>query len=250
MAPIFFQLGPFTLYSYGIMMAVAFGLSTWLAVRDARRLPAGAAVLAPEMVVDATCAALFGGIAGARLFYVALHAGEFAHAPLEIVAIWHGGLVWYGGFLGGALGGWLYTRSRRLPFLRAFDQLSPYVALGHALGRVGCFLNGCCYGAPSDAWCAVRFPNLPEPVWPTQLFEALGLFFLYRWLRWGQAHGALQRPGLTAGQYLLGYAALRFGLEFLRGDQTVAWEGMTLQQLVSVGLFAAGLLLARRRAGR
>src|SRR5262245_8700502 len=112
MAPILFQLGRFSVYSYGVMMAVAFGVSTWLAVRAAQRLPGVA--LAPDGVVDAACAALFGGIVGGRLFYVGLHAEEFARSPMEVIAIWHGGLVWYGGFLGGMAGGWGYTRSQRL----------------------------------------------------------------------------------------------------------------------------------------
>jgi len=246
MAPILLQLGPVTLYSYGVMMAVAFGASTWAAVSSARRLPAGVRVLTPDMVVDGACAALFGGILGGRLFYVFLHLEEFRAEPLEAVAIWHGGLVWYGGFLGGLAGGWFYARGKRLPFLRVLDQMCPSIALGHAFGRLGCFLNGCCYGAPSDAWCAVRFPALPEPVLPTQLFEAFGLVILFGVLRWGLSRGWLTKPGLAFGIYCVAYAALRFGLEFLRGDQTRFWIGLTLQQLISFGVLAVGLLLTAR----
>jgi phosphatidylglycerol:prolipoprotein diacylglycerol transferase len=247
MAPILVQLGPVTLYSYGVMMAVAFGVATWLAVRAARRLPPESRALSPDMVVDATCAALFGGIVGGRLFYVALHAGEFRRAPLEVFAIWHGGLVWYGGFLGGLLGGWLYVRGQRVPFLLALDQLTPFVALGHALGRLGCFLNGCCYGASSDAWCAVQFPGLPGPVLPTQLFEAAGLLVIYGALSYRMRRAGPARPGRMFIIYALAYGVLRFMLEFFRGDQTVFLAGMTLQQVISLALIAAGLVLLRRK---
>lgn len=239
MAPVLFHAGPLTLYSYGLMMALAFGLTTYLAVRASRRLPATVRVLAPDPVIDATCAALFGGIVGGRIFYVILHLGEFARSPLDVFAIWRGGLVWYGGFLGGLAGGWWYARLRRLPFVPVLDQMSPFVALGHGVGRVGCFLNGCCYGATSQAWCAVQFPGLPEPVLPTQLFEAAGLLMLYVVLR-SRLGPWLPIRGRLSGAYCLGYGLLRFGLEFLRGDQTPFFLGLTLQQLISIGMIAAG----------
>ena len=151
MHPIILTLGPLTLYSYGAMLVVAFLASTGLAGLAARRSPAVLAAISADQLVDFACWSLLGGVLGARLFYVALQWQAFLRAPWEIPAIWHGGLVWYGGFLGGTLAGWWYVRAKRLwsppgrvrgatagSFLRVMDQVIPFLALGHAIGRVGC----------------------------------------------------------------------------------------------------------------
>ena len=243
MHPILVRIGPVTLYTYGLMMMVAFAATTWLATRDARTRGLTQLGITPEQVIDGCCYVLLGGLIGGRLLYVALHWDEFAPAPAEVFAIWRGGLVWYGGFLGGIVVAWLYLRSKRLDVMRILDWFMPYVALGHALGRVGCFLNGCCYGRPTDAWCGVLFPGHDTRVLPTQLFEAAGLVFLYIALRRLQRTPLGAHRGGIVGAYLIGYALLRFVIEGLRGDQTVFWAGLTLQQLISLGLLVSGLLL-------
>ena len=244
MHPILFQLGPFTLYTYGAMLVAAFLVSTGLAARAAQRLPAGRAPITQQQVWDFSSLALFGGIIGGRLFYVLLHWDAFAQAPATVIAIWQGGLVWYGGFLGGVLAGWIYVRAHRLSWLPVLDHMIPFVALGHAIGRVGCFLNGCCYGKPTEAWCAVTFPGHSHAVWPTQLFEAGGLVVIFAVLRWARVRPWAARPGRLLGAYLISYAGLRFVIEGFRGDQTVFWAGLTLQQLLSFLLLATGLLLS------
>ena len=246
MHPILLKLGPVTLYSYGAMMACAFLLVTALSRRAARRLPAECVAIAPTQLIDFACAALLGGILGARLFFIALHWEDFARVPSEIPALWHGGLVWYGGFAGGVSGAWWYARATHLRFIRVMDQFIPFVALGHAVGRVGCFLNGCCYGLPTQGWCGVVFPNHTEPVLPTQVFEAVGLLLLYVGLRLLQRREVLRYPGWVFGAYLIGYGLLRVVMEFLRGDQTTWWMGLTLQQLISAGMMLMGSALLWR----
>ena len=246
MHPILLRVGPFTLYSYGAMLVVAFLTSTWLAGRAARQLPSKLRAINAEQLVDFFCVALLGGILGGRLLYVALHWAYFAQAPLELLAIWHGGLVWYGGFVGGFLGGWLYARRHRLVFLRVLDQGIPFLVLGHAMGRVGCFLNGCCYGKPTDAWCGVIFPGQTVALLPTQLFETVGLLILYVVLRRLQQPSLLRSPGRVFGVYLVSYGVLRFVLEWFRGDQVSSWMGLTLQQLISVVVSIVGLMLLLR----
>ena len=243
MHPVLFTIGPITLYTYGAMMVVAFLAATGLAVQDARTLPREWVAIAPEQLMDFACVSLLGGVIGGRLLYVGLQWDAFLRQPLEMPAVWHGGLVWYGGLFGGLLGGWLYVRRKRLAFLRVMDQFIPFGALGHAIGRVGCFLNGCCYGRPTDAWYGVTFPGHAHPVIPTQLIEAGALTVLYGLLRRMRRPRLLQYPGRVFGWYLVSYAVLRFLIEFLRGDQTALWAGLTLQQLVSGGVFAAGLYL-------
>ena len=245
MHPILLTCGPFTLYSYGAMLVVAFLVAIGLAGRAARRLPPALVAITAEQLVDFACLSLLGGMLGARLVYVLLQWNVFLRDPLEILALWHGGLVWYGGFLGGLVAGWLYARAKGLAFLRVMDQVIPFLALGHAIGRLGCFLNGCCFGKPTEAWCGVVFPGQGVRVYPTQLFESAGLLFLYIMLRRLQRPPILARPGSVFGCYLIGYAGLRFLIEFFRGDQAIWWAGLTLQQLISIGIFAigSGLLL-------
>jgi phosphatidylglycerol:prolipoprotein diacylglycerol transferase len=240
MHPILLKLGPFTLHTYGALLVIAFVTVTWLAVRSARRLPPALVAIEPDQLVDFTSLALLGGLVGSRLLYVVLEWEHFAQHPAAILAIWEGGLIWYGGFAGGLLAGWLYARAKRLDFIRVADQCIPFLALGHAIGRMGCFFNGCCYGKPTQGWCGVQFPEPAGPVLPTQLFESLGLFLLFGILRACQRPAILARPGRLFGGYLAGYGLLRFGIEFLRGDQSVWWAGLTLPQLVSLGLAAVG----------
>lgn len=246
MHPVLATFGPFTLYSYGAMLVVAFGVTTWLTGDAVRRLSVPERKISPEQIMDFACVALLGGIAGGRALYVLLNWDVFQRTPADIPAIWHGGLIWYGGFLGGLGAGWLYTRANRLVFLSVLDLFMPFVALGHALGRVGCFLNGCCYGKPTDSWCGVVFPGHPTAVFPTQLMEAIGLILLYAVLRAFQRPAVLRRPGRLFGGYLVGYGVLRFLVEFLRGDQALWWANFTLPQVMSIGLCVAGFTLALR----
>ena len=243
MYPVLLKLGPLTLYTYGLALVVAFTLVTWLAAKTAHGLPPQHVAVFPDQLVDFSGWSLLGGLVGARVFYVLLHWDWFVSSPQDILAIWHGGLVWYGGFLGGLVAGWLYLRAKRLVFLRVVDQFIPFVALGHAVGRIGCFLNGCCYGKPTSSWYGVVFPGQDIPVLPTQLVEALGLLFLYILLRTLQRPTLLRRPGWIFSCYLIAYGLLRFLMEFLRGDQTTCWLGLTLQQLISIGTFVVGLFL-------
>lgn len=261
MHPILLKVGPVTLYTYGAMLVLAFSLSTWLAGRILRQLPPELQRLTPGQVVDLSCLALLGGIVGARLFFVALHWQFFLDEPQYLLALWQGGLVWYGGFAGGVGTVWLYARRHRVSCRWVLDLFAPVLALGHAVGRVGCFLNGCCYGKITDAWCGVIMPGEPRPVFPTQLAESLGLLFLYSILRLLQpvlseprhAAGRVEgrpallaaRPGRLFGLYLCGYAVLRFVLEGYRGDQTVFWAGLTLQQIISIAMAMLGVTLFR-----
>ncbi len=259
MHPTVCQLGPFTLSSYGLMLSLGFLLSIWLASRACRardtsparidRLGAsraaeslGSAVpMDRTAVADWACWAVLGGILGGRVFYVVMNWADYASSPLEVFALWHGGLIWYGGFAGGFLASVLYWRRHCYPILRCADQVIPFVALGHAVGRIGCFLNGCCYGKPTSAWFGVRFPGHDLPVIPTQLFESAALVLLYLALRQLQRAKWLARPGTIFGAYLVAYAIIRWWLEYWRDQQVWLSTGLTLQQIISAVLFAIGI---------
>jgi phosphatidylglycerol:prolipoprotein diacylglycerol transferase len=193
--------------------------------------------------VDIAMLAMLAGVVVGRAFFVAQHWEIFARYPGEIPAIWHGGLIWYGGFVGGVAAGLGYVLWHRVPVWRALDQIAPYIALAHGIGRIGCFLTGCCYGRPTSAWFGVTFPGREEAVIPVQLVEAAFLFAGFWGLRRLQRSPRLPKPGQLFCAYLIGYGMLRFGLEFLRGDQAVSAGGLTLQQVISLGVLALGLAL-------
>jgi phosphatidylglycerol:prolipoprotein diacylglycerol transferase len=249
MHPTVCEVGPFTLSSYGLLMAVAFVTATWLSARVARELRDDVP-MTDAMVMDWACWAVIGGILGGRLLYIAQHWRIYLDEPWEVIALWHGGLIWYGGFFGGLAASAIYWRRHRVPVLRGVDQVIPFVALGHAIGRIGCFLNGCCLGVPSDAWWAVQFPGMPEPVVAIQLIEAAGLTALFVALRLLQRPSVLRRPGRLFGWYLIGYAILRWGVEQWRDMQPVVWQGWTLHQVISALLLLIGVWLVTSRDPR
>jgi len=244
MFPVLWEFGPVTLYTYGAMLAVAFLMSSSLAAATARRFPGVLGAIPADRIMSLCAVSALGGIVGARLLFVAEHWDVYRLTPEEIPAIWHGGLIWYGGFAGGLLAALGYLRWHRLPLLASCDQLIPFVALGHAIGRVGCLLNGCCYGQATTAWCGLEFPGFEHRLIPTQAFEAVGLLVLYFGLRQLQRPNLLARPGTVVGSYLVGYAALRFLLEFWRADQPFfGGTGFTQQQMLSLLLALLGLAL-------
>lgn len=241
MHPILFQFGPLTLYSYGLMIAVGFVVAVGLASRRARALG-----LPADRIQTLGFVALVSGIVGGRLAYVLLN-WEFYRSNLsEILRLDHGGLVFYGGLALGLLGGFLYMRRAGLPLLKTVDLMVPPLVLAHALGRIGCFLNGCCYGTFTDLPWGAAFPPELLHRHPTQLYESavLALFFL--------ALKILERKNPRPGTALLTYGFLyglwRFGIEFIRGDNPSVLWGLTVFQWVSIPLaVVCGILLSARR---
>jgi phosphatidylglycerol:prolipoprotein diacylglycerol transferase len=239
-----FQIGGFTIYWYGIFAAAGFLIGFWTASRRAPREG-----ISPEAITDLAPWIIAGTIIGARSYYVIYYwNSDFAGKPIwEIFMIRRSGLVFYGGFIGAALATILFTRAKKLPLWKVADIMAPSVALGHAFGRIGCLMTGCCFGRPSKLPWAVHFP---EDHWtqgvgvhPTQIYESLlnfllclSLLGLYRRKRF---------DGQIFAAYLIGYAMLRAFVEGFRGDYSVYYlRGMvTPAQLVSAGILVAGLIL-------
>ncbi|MCC7518448.1 MAG: prolipoprotein diacylglyceryl transferase [Verrucomicrobiae bacterium] len=249
MHPIFLQIGPLTIRWYGVCVALGFLAAFWLFRRRARPLGLGDDATTNLMLL------LFGaGLVGARVWYVARYwREEFAGNFREIFMVQHGGLVFLGGFFAAMATLWAWCRVKKLPLAPLADALAPGLALGQALGRLGCFMNGCCYGRPTDAPWAIA-PNAPSlaagiPRHPTQLYEAIGLFDLAAALLFMRR---VQRyPGQIAWSYALLYALLRFFVEFFRGDVPHdAFGRFTSAQVACVLLFAVAWAGSSRAAYR
>jgi len=231
--PTFLRIGDFEITSFGVLVALGALAGMFVFQRELRR--AGL----PGDAINAALAGVLGGLAGAKLIW----AIEFHRtAPFLDLLLSRGGLSWFGGLAGGLAAGLTTLRRYRVPLVRGLAAASPGLALGHAIGRVGCFLVGDDYGSPSTLPWAVAFPKgLPPtdvPVHPTQLYEAVPLviiaWLLVRWRR----HGV--PDAVVLSRYLVLAGATRFAIEFVRINAPVLGS-LTLAQLWSLGLIAAGL---------
>jgi len=218
MHPTAFNLGSLTVTWYGVMVATAFLVGLYLASRRARH-----SEIAAQQVADLGPWLILGAIAGARAMYVVMFWHEdFAGKPIwEIFMIRHGGLVFYGGLFGAVFATWLFILIKKLATWKMADVLAPSIPLGYAIGRIGCLLNGCCYGRPTDVPWAIRFPaelhpTQGVPVHPTQIYDSLCGIGLYMLLAWLFQHRKFD--GHVFGVFLVGYAMCRSLVECFRGD--------------------------------
>jgi phosphatidylglycerol:prolipoprotein diacylglycerol transferase len=245
--PILFHLGSFPVHSYGVMMALAFVFGLWTATLRGRREK-----ISGETIADVALWIMIGTILGARTVYVVTYWNdEFAGQPIsEIFMIQHGGLVFYGGLIGAIVAGAIYLRWKKLPLWKIADVFAPSIALGSVFGRIGCLLNGCCYGRACDLPWAISFPpgnplgSPTTPVHPTEIYDALLNLVLYVFLAW--LFRRKKFDGQVFATYLICYAITRSFVEYFRGDYNDAHHhfGLTPAQLVSAPIFFAGLALA------
>lgn len=234
--PVLIRLGGFEIHTYGVLVAAGFLCGLWLAQWRARR-----AGLPVEIVGQLGLWILVSAMVGAKLFYVVFFWPEFieswrAHGPGALRA----GFVFYGGFIGATVTVLVYLRRRELPAWRLADVFAPALPLGHALGRLGCFFEGCCYGKSCALPWAVRLPGHEVAVHPTPLYESAGnLLLMAGLLVWERGP---RRVGELWWGYVLGYAVLRFAVEFFRGDYSRRyWGGLTLGHWIAAVLAVAAV---------
>lgn len=242
------------IYGFGLMVVLAFYAAVVLAMRRSRREG-----LDPDLVLDLALWMLAGGLIGARLFYVLEYWGERIHSFAEVFQIWQGGIVYYGGVAGGFAALLAFWAVRRFPLWATLDALAPAVALGSGLGRIGCFLNGCCYGDVSSlpalavrfprgspAWLSERARGLigPEalsslPLHPTQLYAAVDGLVLFLLLT--AFYPLRRRDGEVFALLMVTYPLTRFLVERLRDDEAAFVLGLTVSQSISLLVFVGGL---------
>jgi phosphatidylglycerol---prolipoprotein diacylglyceryl transferase len=248
--PIF---GGIKVFGYGTMLFLAFLGSMNLAAWRARREK-----LDPEVIYDLALWVFMGGLIGARVFYVIQYWGDKVRTVADIFKIWEGGIVLYGSIMGGTAAFFLYRMLRPFPLRPFLDIVAPSLALGVALGRLGCFLNGCCYGDRCNLPWSVSFPR-PSPPWadqvtdglitretlwslpvhPTQLYSTIDGLILLLLL---SAYYPLRRcDGEVMALLMVTYPITRALIEYLRNDEGVYFLGMTISQNISALLFMAGL---------
>ncbi|MBX7245061.1 MAG: prolipoprotein diacylglyceryl transferase [Candidatus Sumerlaeaceae bacterium] len=271
MRPILFTLWGFPIPSYGVLTAIGILAATLMAALLARR-----ARVSLDFVPDFVFWVVLAGFVGARLTYLLLNPQEFRSDPIGSLFSGGGG-VFLGGLAGGILAGWWISRRWKVSVWLAADLFAPAVALGHAFGRIGCYLSGCCYGCLAKGIPAlgVRYPRIDGadgnpigawaymdhlnrglmdatshhsmPVYPIQLIEAflnagLCAALVMYWKR-------RRFDGQVAALYLSGYAILRFLTELFRGDdERGIFAGLSLSQWLSIAAFVAGLAILKRKS--
>lgn len=256
--PLEFHVGPIPITGFGVTMALAFLIGAWIVDRELRRNG-----FAPDFASDIVFGALIGGIVGAKLWYVALH------GPQALFA--RDGLVFYGGFVGGALGVILNTWRRGVPIRWAMHLVAPALAAAYAMGRVGCFVVGDDYGRPTTLPWAVAFPEgappstagmmsrvfgtVPPPgsnpdtllaVHPTQLYEVALILVVFAVLwRWRLKP---RGTGWLFGAYLVFAGLERFAVEFFRAKDDRFLAGLTVAQATSMAIIVVGIVIWQRLA--
>ena len=237
MHPIICKIGPVTIYSFGLMLAAAVLVCSYLLGKEAALKG-----IAKDLIHDFVFLIVFSGLVGARIFYILLNLDFFKQNPKEIMMIQNGGLAWQGGLLAAALTGIVFIRRKGLPILKFADLAAPYIALGQAIGRVGCFLNGCCYGKP--VWWGVYFPVYGERLHPTQLYDSFGLLIIFLILR--KIERSIHVPGKVFSFYLMLASFQRFIIEFWRADHQFSFFGLSEFQVGSIVIFSIGMILFSR----
>ena len=253
MHPEIAQWGFIHVRSYGLMLAVAFLMGTWLGMRESKRLG-----LDEDKVVNVILIVLVSSVLGARVLYVMEHVQEFRREWGSVIALWQGGLTLYGGIVAGTAAGLMAARRFGLPMWTVADALTPSLALGTAIGRIGCFLNGCCYGRPTtlpwgvvfppDSYAGLEFGN--AAVHPSQLYLAAAGFALFL-VTWA-LRGRLGVTGTLFWLFIVLFALARIPIDFTRVYEPEATLlrfgtiGITESQLTSLAFALFGLLMIVR----
>jgi len=238
--PEVFHFGPLHLYSFGF--CVAFGVLVCLGLMSRSAMKAG--MPSSEFVFDMVFITVIAGFLGARVFYILENLSWYLKSPLRMLAIWEGGLIFYGGVWVSFAALVFYLRRRHFSVWDALDFLAPYIALAHAFGRVGCFLNGCCLGKYCNLPWVVIFPGETIARHPAQLYEAGLNVLLFTFLvkKYDRKHF----PGQIAILYFSGYSVIRFFIETVREGTPILF-GLTHNQISSVLLLAAAIFLYSNR---
>lgn len=248
MHPILFELGPITIYSYGVLLAAAYLLGLWMAARRARR-----AGLDPNQVLDLGIWVIIAALIGAKALLFIVNFEQFTSSWSEFTTLLRSGGVFYGGLVAAVVVCVYQLRKHRLPLWTSADLFAPGIALGYMVGRLGCLLAGCCFGRPTDVPWAITFTDpmanlnvgtpLNVPLHPTQLYEsAAGLIIL------GVLLAAERRSRAFAGRtfwlFVLLYSVSRFIIEFYRGDERgMPFDALSTSQLISLLLFPLSLFM-------
>ena len=248
MFPDLFSIGPIQIKSYGLALAISFFLGVWLAIKRGEKNG-----IKSQSMIDLCFIILVSAIVGSRLFYVVYHTEEFAGHWLDAInpfqssgEIGIAGLSMMGGVVLAIIGAMIYFIAKRISPWPLLDAMAPSFFLGLGITRIGCFLNGCCYGLPTDCWCGVHFPFHHDMLWPTQLFSAAAGFIMLGLLLFFERKRTFY--GFTFWLALMFYSVWRFIIDFIRYYEdsmiifTIGAINITRNQFLTICLFIIAIL--------
>lgn len=242
MYPVLLQFGNFELRSYGVIVALSFVIGLWLSSKEAERKG-----LEPTLIQDFAIYALFGGIVGARIYFVLFSEPVYyLKNPWDILAVWHGGIGVIGSLIGGSLVAIWYCRKKNISFLKFGDILVPGIALGQTVGQFACLLNGDSYGKLTDLPWAITYTDprslapLNIPLHPIEIYEMVAYFavFLLVW----KTRNKYQADGITFFTYFAAYGIARFLVEFFRGNPAIFAWGIPAAQVFGIAAIWSSLV--------
>lgn len=244
MYPVLFQLGSFTVFTYGLFVALGF-----ISLMSVTRYYFKALSISQNEVNNIFLVGFFSALIGARLMYISLNWGAFKTNVPDIFKVWNGGLVFFGGFVFTVPVVVIYLKLKNMDIWQTADILSPGLALGHAFGRIGCFFAGCCYGKECHMPIAAFFthPKTLAPLniglHPTQLYEAVSNFILFFILAWLMK--IKKKQGTVFLVYMILYSMDRMIIEFFRGDIRgyFFFDFISISQGIAVLVLAAALVI-------
>lgn len=243
MRPVLIQIGEFAIPSYGFMLVVSFVAAIIFVRRAAKKFN-----ISTDTIDSLAFYVMLGVIIGGRILYVIFHWSQYAHDVLGTVRIWEGGMMFFGGFLGALVASIIFLKKHKLPILQIGDLIAPAIGLGEFFTRIGCFLNGCCFGIPSTLPWAIQFPDecvagySPVAAYrlhPTQLYASLFglmLFFFLRDRLYKKHH-----TGDVFAFYLIFSGLFRFGIDFIRFYEDGA--NLWVNQIIALGTVLAGAIM-------
>ena len=246
MHPILYSFDGVTIYTYGFFVSVGFLVAFALFLFELKKRG-----ISVDTGIDLAFWVLLAAIVGSRLVYVVINLGYFINYPLKIFMLWEGGLVWYGAFLGALGAALIYFRAKRLNGWIWTDTAIPFVALGQAIGRIGCLMAGCCYGRPTDLFWGITFTRSEiapagMALHPTQIYDMLldlGIFLILFFRR-----DRVTFRGEQILSYIFLYGATRTIVEAFRGDPRGLWlwGTVTTSQLIGIFAVAVGIIIYYR----
>jgi len=246
MYPNLITIGPITLHTYGLFVAIGFFVGLLVTVRLGKSEEFGS-----QQIMDMGFIIILSAIIGSRIMYVLMNASYYTRAPLDMLKIWEGGLVFSGGVLGVVLTMLWYVKRHSLPLGKIADLWAPAIAIGQGIGRIGCFMAGCCYGKPTDSICGVVFTHshslarpLNVPLHPTQIYSSLSGFIIFFVVL--VLYSKKKFEGQVFLWLMIMHSTARLAIERFRGDDRgiLLGSNMSMTQLVAILILitSAGIL--------
>lgn len=231
MHPVCLKIGNFIIYWYGVFVTMGVFISVWLFQKDA--IKEG---YSEKVISEIFFGTVLSGIIGARFLHILVNIHYYVLHPLEIIKIRNGGLAVEGAIIFSLVFLVLYSKIKKISTFKVLDEVAIFVPLGQAIGRIGCFLNGCCYGKETNFFLGIKFPFLEKKVHPTQLYYSFSYILLF-FLLYKLSKKLKKGEGFIFSIYLIAFAIIRYFIDFLRGDlKKTIWE-LYPTQIIAILIF-------------